>query len=181
VGTQCSRYSAGVIHCNATDLNIANGNWQGQLVRILIAEDRQIVRMALAQRIAESDPDWFICGEAMDGREAVEKAKKLKPDVVVLDYAMPVLDGIKAGREVLAILPGVGVLVYTFMVFPAMERMAIDAGIHAVVQKADSSALIAEIRKLQDRKSTLGAAAVRNGAIREAEVEEPPSADGEPV
>lgn len=115
--------------------------------------------MALAQRIAESDPDWFICGEAMDGREAVEKAKKLNPDVVVLDYAMPLLDGIKAGREILERFPGVPVLVYTFMVFPAIERMAKDAGIQAVVQKADSSALIAEIRRLVALKPAFGAEA----------------------
>lgn len=150
------------------------------MVRILIAEDRQIVRMALAQRIAESDPDWFICGEAMDGREAIEKAKKLKPDVVVLDYAMPVLDGIKAGREVLALLPGVGVLVYTFMVFPAIERMAKDAGIHAVVQKADSSALIAEIRKLRDRKSTLVNKTAKDRVSSDADVEGPLAVDGDP-
>jgi len=136
--------------------------------------------MALAQRIAESDPDWFICGEAMDGREAIEKAKKLKPDVVVLDYAMPVLDGIKAGREVLALLPGVGVLVYTFMVFPAIERMAKDAGIHAVVQKADSSALIAEIRKLRDRKSTLVNKTAKDRVSSDADVEGPLAVDGDP-
>jgi len=90
----------------------------------------------------------------MDGREAVEKAKRLKPDVVVLDYAMPVLDGIKAGREILAQFPGTAVLVYTFMVFPTIERMAKDAGIQAVIQKADSSALIAEIRRLLERNPT---------------------------
>jgi len=127
------------------------------LVRILIAEDRQIVRMALAQRIAEADPDWFICGEAMDGREAVQKASKLKPDEVVLDYAMPVLDGIQAGREILAALPKTAVLVYIFMVFPTIERLAKQAGIHAVVQKADTSMLIAEIRRLVAPKPAFGA------------------------
>jgi len=91
----------------------------------------------------------------MDGREAVEKARQLKPDVVVLDYAMPALDGIEAGRQILALFPGVGVLVYTFMIFPTIERMAKEAGIHAVVQKADSSALLAEIRGLVALKRTL--------------------------
>lgn len=116
----------------------------------------------------------------MDGREAVEKAKKLKPDVVVLDYAMPVLDGIKAGREVLASFPGIAVLVYTFMVFPAIERMAKDAGIHAVVQKADSSALIAEIRRLMARKGAIDAEqpADERGAAQDGLAERPAQRNG---
>jgi chemotaxis response regulator CheB len=136
--------------------------------------------MALAQRIAESDPDWYICGEAMDGREAVEKAKKLRPDVVVLDYAMPVLDGIKAGREILGRFPSTAILVYTFMIFPAIERMAKEAGIKAVVQKADSSALISEIRKLTGQTSTRRAKPLKDGLGADADVDGQSAPDGEP-
>lgn len=125
--------------------------------------------MALAQVICESEADWEIVGEAGDGREAVELARSLKPDLAVLDFAMPLVDGIKAGREIRAVLPGARILVYTFMIFPAIERMSKDAGIHAVVQKADSPALIAEIRRVLALKPALGVepAADSLGALKD--------------
>jgi DNA-binding NarL/FixJ family response regulator len=125
------------------------------MIRILLADDHQIVRMALSQTICESDSEWEICGEAIDGRDAVEKARELKPDLVVLDFAMPMADGIKAGREIRALFPDVAILVYTFMIFPKLEKLAREAGIHSVVQKADSLALIAEIRRLLSPKLAL--------------------------
>jgi len=134
------------------------------MIRILLADDHQIVRAALSQTICESDAAWEICGEAVDGRDAVEKARELKPDLVVLDFAMPMVDGIKAGREIRAVFPDIAILVYTFMIFPKLEKLAHDAGIQAVVQKADSPALIAQIRRLVALKPGLGAKAATDGA-----------------
>jgi len=122
--------------------------WAAKVIRILLADDHEIVRMALSQTISESDAQWQICGEAIDGRDAIEKARALKPDLVVLDFAMPMVDGIKAGREIRSLLPHVAILVYTFMIFPKLEKLAHEAGIQSVVQKADSPALISEIRRL---------------------------------
>ncbi|MGH9687735.1 MAG: response regulator [Candidatus Acidiferrales bacterium] len=120
----------------------------GRVVRILIADDHQKIRSTLSEFIQQSDPQWEICGEAADGREAVTKAQTLKPDVVVLDFAMPQTDGVSAGREIRARLPDALVLVYTFMVFPQLVRLAKEAGIQAVMHKADSHGLVTEIRGL---------------------------------
>ncbi|HVB87859.1 MAG TPA: response regulator transcription factor [Candidatus Dormibacteraeota bacterium] len=127
------------------------------MIRILLADDHEIVRMALSQTISESDPEWEICGEAIDGRDAIEKAKALKPNLVVLDFAMPMVDGITAAREIRALSPDIAILVYTFMIFPKLEEMAHAAGIHSVVQKADTVGLLAEIRKLVAPKPAVGA------------------------
>lgn len=129
------------------------------MIRILLADDHEIVRMALSQTICESDPEWEICGEAIDGRDAIEKARALMPDLVVLDFAMPMVDGIKAAREIRAISADIAILVYTFMIFPKLEKLAHEAGIQAVVEKADSPTLIAEIRRLLAPKRAFSAEA----------------------
>ncbi|MGA9883582.1 MAG: response regulator transcription factor [Candidatus Acidiferrales bacterium] len=128
------------------------------MVRILIADDHQKIRSTLSEFIQQSDPQWEICGEAADGREAVTKAQTLKPDVVVLDFAMPQTDGVSAGREIRARLPDALVLVYTFMVFPQLVRLAKEAGIQAVMHKADSQGLVTEIRGLLASNSALDSA-----------------------
>jgi DNA-binding NarL/FixJ family response regulator len=82
------------------------------LVRILLADDHDIVRHGLRDMIARH-PGWEVCGEARDGREAVAMAQALKPDVAVVDMAMPYLDGIAATREIRAASPATEVLVFT--------------------------------------------------------------------
>ena len=118
------------------------------MVRILLADDHQMARLAVSQLIEEADKDWAVCGEVSDGREAVEKAAELKPDVVMLDFAMPNLDGITAGRQIRALLPNTSVLVYTFMVSPQLEAFVKSVGLQGVVAKADTKALIAELRRI---------------------------------
>jgi DNA-binding NarL/FixJ family response regulator len=73
-------------------------------LRILVADDHPVIRKSV-RKILESHPRFEVCGEARDGAEAVEEAQKLKPDVVVLNITMPVLDGIAAAREITAKLP----------------------------------------------------------------------------
>ena len=80
--------------------------------RILIVDDHEIVRRGLRPLI-ESEWGWEICGEAKNGREAVELAAKQKPDIVVLDIGMPELNGIEVTREIRRILPGTEVLAFT--------------------------------------------------------------------
>ena len=66
-------------------------------VRILVADDHQVVRTGL-RALLESKTGWQVCAEASNGREAVEKASQLKPDVAVLDIGMPLLNGVEATR-----------------------------------------------------------------------------------
>src|SRR6266851_8049429 len=68
--------------------------------RILVADDHEVVRKGLVS-LLQAQPDWQVCGEAGDGREAVEKAQQLKPDVVILDIGMPSLNGLEATRQIL--------------------------------------------------------------------------------
>jgi DNA-binding NarL/FixJ family response regulator len=73
-------------------------------VRILIADDHPIIRRVVRSTL-QQHPHFEICGEAVNGAEAIEEAKKLKPDVVVLNVSMPVMNGFEAAREIKTILP----------------------------------------------------------------------------
>jgi DNA-binding NarL/FixJ family response regulator len=73
-------------------------------LRILVADDHPIIRKSVRQ-LLDSHPGFEVCGEARDGAEAIDEAQRLKPDVVVLNITMPVLNGIAAAREITAKLP----------------------------------------------------------------------------
>src|SRR5437879_8892458 len=78
--------------------------------RIFIADDHEVVRKGLMS-LLQAQPDWEVCGEAADGREAVDKAQQLKPDVVILDIGMPSLNGLEATRQILKSNPQAKVLI----------------------------------------------------------------------
>ena len=118
------------------------------MVRIFIADDLEFVRATLRQVIGQADKNWEVCGEAANGREAVEKAVDAAPDLIILDVAMPLLDGIGAAKAIRARLPDVPILIYTFMSFEHLEFMAKQAGAQGVVQKGNLRALIGEIRRV---------------------------------
>ena len=67
--------------------------------RILLADDSPLMRKEL-RRLLEQNPGWKICGEAVDGRDAIDKVEELDPDLIVLDLAMPRLNGLEAAREI---------------------------------------------------------------------------------
>jgi DNA-binding NarL/FixJ family response regulator len=81
-------------------------------LRIMVADDHELVRRGLCTLLQAHD-DWEICGEATDGREAVEKAKHLKPDVIILDVGMPNLNGLDATRQLCRQNPHYKVIVLT--------------------------------------------------------------------
>ncbi len=124
------------------------------MVRILIADDHPKGRSAVSQLIEEADENWKVCCEVSDGDAAVEKAAQLRPDLVMLDFAMPKLDGITAGQQIRALLPDTSVLVYTFLVSPQLESFVKAVGLQGVVPKADARALIAEMRRILGASST---------------------------
>ena len=80
------------------------------IFRIMVADDHEVVRKGLVS-LLQAQPDWQVCGEAGDGREAVDKATQLKPDVVILDIGMPSLNGLEATRQILKEVPSSKVLV----------------------------------------------------------------------
>jgi two-component system response regulator NreC len=79
-------------------------------LRILIADDHPIVRKHV-RRILEEQPSFSVCGEAYDGVEAIEEAQRLKPDVVVLNVSMPILNGLDAGRKIKTVLPETAIVI----------------------------------------------------------------------
>jgi DNA-binding NarL/FixJ family response regulator len=118
-------------------------------VRILVADDHEVVRRGLAT-LLQSREGWEICGEAKDGREAVEMARQLKPDVVVLDIGMPNLNGLAATRQLTQQNPQQKVIVLTITDSDQVIREALDAGARGFVLKSDAARdLVSAVEALQ--------------------------------
>ena len=107
------------------------------MLQILIADDHALLRKGL-QDLLESHPGWRVCGEAIDGREVVRLAEQLKPDVAVVDLAMPGLDGIEATRGIREVSPATAVLVLTGSYSEQVEEECIAAGARGFVPKSTS-------------------------------------------
>jgi DNA-binding NarL/FixJ family response regulator len=105
------------------------------LPRILIADDQEMILKAL-RMLLESKSNLRVCGSALNGSEAVIKARELRPDVIILDLAMPVMNGLEAAREIARILPATPVLLYTMSDLPQVRLEAASAGIREVVGKS---------------------------------------------
>jgi DNA-binding NarL/FixJ family response regulator len=106
-------------------------------LKILIADDHDVVRKGLRMLI-EEHPGWQICGEARSGREAVDKAIQLTPDVTVIDVSMPDLNGLEATRQIRKACPKTEVLVITHHDSDEMAAEVLDAGARGYVLKSDS-------------------------------------------
>ena len=104
-------------------------------MRILIADDHEIIRRGV-RSLLEARPNYDICGEAVDGNDAVEKASKLKPDLVIMDVSMPVLNGLEATRSIRKQVPDTEVIILTQHESEEMMRQAAHAGAHGYVVKS---------------------------------------------
>jgi DNA-binding NarL/FixJ family response regulator len=105
-------------------------------LRILIADDHELVRRG-ARGVLHSRRGWRVVGEATNGRDVIEKAIVLKPDVVVVDISMPDLDGIEAVRQLREAIPAAKILVLTMHESDRMVQRALDAGAHGYILKSD--------------------------------------------
>ncbi len=103
-------------------------------MKILIVDDNPSVRAAL-RMCFKKKPDWVVCGEAENGKVAIELARRVKPDVVVLDYAMPVMNGLEAARALSAFSPECAILMYTMFASPPLSELARAAGVRVVLSK----------------------------------------------
>jgi DNA-binding NarL/FixJ family response regulator len=102
--------------------------------RILIADDHSLVRKVLKTTL-ENHSDWQVCGQATNGLEAVQKAAELHPDLIILDFAMPVMDGLGAARQILSASPSVPILIFTNYYFPSLVLEADSVGVRQVIDK----------------------------------------------
>ena len=120
-------------------------------LRILLADDHEIVRRGL-RNLLQNHEGWEVCGEAIDGREAVEKAKQLKPDVIIVDIGMPNLNGLDATRRLLQYDPNFKVIVLTVSDADQVIREALDAGARGFVLKSDAARdLVSAVEALQNK------------------------------
>jgi len=121
-------------------------------LRILIADDHDVVRQGL-RALLETQPGWEICGEAATGRETVEKTRKLKPDIVLLDIIMPELNGLEALRRIRKARPETQVLVLTMHESEDLIGQALKAGARGFMLKSDAGRdLVTAIDALSRRK-----------------------------
>jgi DNA-binding NarL/FixJ family response regulator len=104
--------------------------------------------------LLESHAGWEVCGEARDGREAVECATKLKPDVLLLDIGMPNLNGLDAARQIITIIPDARILILTVHDSEQVVREVLAAGARGFLLKSDAGRdLVAAVEALQHRRT----------------------------
>jgi DNA-binding NarL/FixJ family response regulator len=101
---------------------------------ILIVDDNASIRHLL-QMAFEETSGWEVCGEAENGREAIEKARELKPDLIVLDLSMPVMNGLEAATVLRQMLPAVPIILFTLHGNKFLEREALSAAVTVLVSK----------------------------------------------
>ncbi len=124
-------------------------------LRILIVDDHAVVRRGV-RSLLESRPGWEISGEATTGREAVDMARRLQPDVVVMDLSLPELNGLDATRQILKDSPRGEILVLTMHHSEELARDVLQAGARGYVLKSDADqSLIAAIESLRQHKPFL--------------------------
>src|SRR5271163_17042 len=122
-------------------------------VRLLVADDHEIVRKGL-RSLLEAQPGWQVTAEASDGREAVEKARAMKPDVTVLDISMPALNGLEAARQMIKNDARAKILILTMHESDPLIREVLDAGARGYILKTDAGRdLLAAIEALRRNKT----------------------------
>jgi DNA-binding NarL/FixJ family response regulator len=107
------------------------------LKTILIVDDSRAIRSNLRTLLGRRT-DWTVCGEAENGREAIDQALRLRPDLVLLDLSMPVMNGLEAVRELQRLLPKVPILMFTSFCDSYIERQALTSGVTAIKSKSES-------------------------------------------
>jgi DNA-binding NarL/FixJ family response regulator len=135
------------------------------MTRILIADDHDVVRAGL-RAILQSEPGWEVVAEASDGKEAIDCALATRPDIAVLDYGLPTVNGIEATRQIRARLPSVEVLIFTMHDSDTLVRDVLEAGARGFLLKSDARRfLISAIETLAAHKPFF------TGAVSEALLE----------
>lgn len=108
---------------------------------ILVVDDNAGVRLAVRLTF-EQDNRFEVCGEAVDGQDAIERARQLQPDLIVLDFSMPIMNGIEAARILRREMPAVPLILFTLHLMAAGESDAREAGFGAIVSKNQNIQLL---------------------------------------
>jgi DNA-binding NarL/FixJ family response regulator len=122
-------------------------------LRILVADDHPVVRQGICS-LLKAHPGWEISGEALDGRQAVQMTRDLRPDIVILDLAMPTLNGLDATRQILDENPDQKVLILTMSDSEQLIREVLGAGARGFVLKSDAAKdLVAAVQALERHRT----------------------------
>ena len=123
------------------------------MTAVLIVDDNSMLRTALSEFFTR-EPDFEVCGLAENGREAIDEANRLHPDLIVLDLVMPVMNGLDAARVLKRIMPAVPLIMYSAVPDESSAKIAKSIGISALVSKSEKvSVLINKARGLVHRKA----------------------------
>lgn len=115
--------------------------------RFLIVDDSELVRKSL-RTVLQANPEWEICGEASDGESGVALFKELQPNIVILDFQMPGINGIETARRMSEIAPAVPIVLFTQHASTDLEKHAKEAGIRSVVSKTNAFPMVGMIQAL---------------------------------
>jgi DNA-binding NarL/FixJ family response regulator len=118
------------------------------MIRILIADDSPPLRRGL-RTLLGLNADWQVCGEAVDGADAVEKARQLAPDIILMDFSMPQMDGVQAARKIAESGTDIPILLFTLNLSPQVMELARNAGLRGAVSKSEISKLPYAIKAIQ--------------------------------
>ncbi len=122
------------------------------MTRILIADDHEVVRSGL-RAILEAHEGWEVVAEAENGKDAIAKAVETKPDVAIIDYSLPLMNGIEATRQIRARVPEAEILIFTMHDSDVLVGELLEAGARAYLLKSDAKQyLIAAVEALADHK-----------------------------
>jgi DNA-binding NarL/FixJ family response regulator len=149
------------------------------MTTVLIADDQALVRVGL-RKILEAEPETSVVGEAGDGEDAVAETRRLRPDLVLMDIRMPVLDGIEATRRIVAAQPGTRVLILTTFGLDTYVYDALRAGASGFMLKDAPPEEIAAAVRIVARGEALLAPAVTRAVIEEFARQQPTAASTPP-
>jgi DNA-binding NarL/FixJ family response regulator len=130
-------------------LLVANGSraWRAMPKKILVADDNAMIRKSLC-RIFEIEENYDLCAEAVNGEEAIALALQHKPDLIVLDFRMPGMNGIEAAHELKRILPNVPIILFTIHADTMKYALGPNSPIDLIVAKSDAVHIVDHVRSL---------------------------------
>jgi len=135
-------------------------------LRVLLVDDHALVRRGF-RRMLEDEPTFHVAGEASDGLEAVKLAEELRPDVIVMDCALPQMNGIEASRRILAKLPDTAILMLSMHSEDTLVKQALEAGARGYILKnAMDLDLVSAIKKVAGGQTVLDPQIARSGALK---------------
>jgi DNA-binding NarL/FixJ family response regulator len=135
-------------------------------LKVLLVDDHALVRRGF-RRMLEDEPSFQVVGEASDGLEAVQLAEQLKPEVIVMDCALPQINGIEASRRILTKMPGISILMLSMHSEDTLVRQALEAGAKGYVLKnAMDLDLVSAIKKVAQGKTVLDPQIMRSGNLK---------------